>query len=273
VGSGASITFSALPPSPQTSSRPSSLNNPSSTAHVTAHVQAPLHTTHHPRNNPRPSSPPQDNASMLTLASSAFAMSGTRMGVGIAGWNPGTPSGMAGDSISHFGGSIIGDGEGDISSQYVFGDDGRLEVDGERDVDASIRALRPRSSRRGSWDSEASDWSAPLGTGMSTGTPSRSLWTTNSARTGGHLSAESEGPNGKSEGSGSVDNVDAHSLERRTPVSPADPLPVADEAPHCGEAEKSALPKSIDTTPKKKGNDLTPSIQESSTAIPLPEAT
>lgn len=62
-----------------------------------------------------------------------------------------------------------------------------LERDG--DVDASVRALRPRSSRRGSWESEASGWSAHFGNGTGPpGTPSalrdRSLWTTGSFKTG-----------------------------------------------------------------------------------------
>lgn len=235
VGSGASITFSALPPSLHSSSRPSSLNNVRSGLlnsnaqqngmHTNAQmsVQAPLHTTHHPRNNPRPSSPPEDNASMLTLASSAFAVPGTRMGLPLTS---GTPSARAGDSISHFGGSVVGDGEGDASSQYALGDDDRLDIDGERDIDASLRALRPRSSRRGSWDSETSDWSAQAGSngaGMSTGTPSRSLWTTNSGRTGG------DGTTRRSEG-GSVDDLDSgHSLEHQTPLQVVDPLPADDE--------------------------------------------
>ncbi|OCF45492.1 hypothetical protein I317_00739 [Kwoniella heveanensis CBS 569] len=37
-------------------------------------VQAPKHTNPHPVHNPRPSSPPGDNASMLTLASSTFGL-------------------------------------------------------------------------------------------------------------------------------------------------------------------------------------------------------
>ncbi|KAJ7507567.1 hypothetical protein B0H11DRAFT_2218403 [Mycena galericulata] len=127
VGSGASITFSALPPSP---------------------VSAPLHTAHHPRNNPRPSSPPLDNASVLTLASSAYAMP-NRAGVNTPGWSSAPPSAL-GDSLSHFGGSITYM-DAESTSHYLLGDD---------DVDASVRALRPRSSRRGSWESEASRWSA-----------------------------------------------------------------------------------------------------------------
>jgi len=68
------------------------------------------------------------------------------------------------------------------------GDYERLE---ERDVDASVRALRPRSSRRGSWDSETSDWSArEQGLGTSSFMRETSLRTTNSLRTGGHASGE-----------------------------------------------------------------------------------
>ncbi|KAJ7499103.1 hypothetical protein FB451DRAFT_987190, partial [Mycena latifolia] len=192
-GGGASITFSALPPSPISSSvDPSARNqtspfssNPSS-AQTTPHgnvssVQAPLHTAHHPRNNPRPSSPPLDNASVLTLASSAYAMP-NRAGVNTPGWSSAPPSAL-GDSLSHFGGSITY-ADAESTSQYLLGED---------DVDASVRALRPRSSRRGSWESEASRWSARVQQGGA-GTPSlardgRSLWTSNSIRTGG-FSAE-----------------------------------------------------------------------------------
>ncbi|KAG6378457.1 hypothetical protein JVT61DRAFT_12713 [Boletus reticuloceps] len=49
-----------------------------------------------------------------------------------------------GDSISHLGGSVLGDPEGENTSQFLVDDD-RLDVDCERDVDASLRALRPRS--------------------------------------------------------------------------------------------------------------------------------
>ncbi|KAF9221853.1 hypothetical protein BS17DRAFT_818967 [Gyrodon lividus] len=199
IGSGASITFSALTSSPQSSSRPLS-----SVTHVNLGsqslcplgsnihgLQAPLHTAHHPRNNPRPSSPPLDNASMLTLASSAYAIPGARMAIGSLG--SATLSGLigGGDSISHLGGSVLGDPEGENMSQFLLGDDDRLDVDGERDVDASLRALRPRSSRRGSWESEVSGWSARvLGAGAGISTGSKSLWTSNSMKTGGPLSLE-----------------------------------------------------------------------------------
>ena len=152
-GPAGSISFSALPPSPSSSY--------STSIRLDMHpVQAPQHTTHHPRNNPRPSSPPLDNASMLTLASSAFGIPGARMGV-LGGTNDATSF----SHFSQFGGSRIG--AEDRSSHIVVGDD--LDVEGDRDVNASVRALRPRSSRRGSWESEASGWSASLGNGIATG--------------------------------------------------------------------------------------------------------
>lgn len=54
----------------------------------------------------------------------------------------------------------------------------------ERDADASVRALRPRSSRRGSWESEVSKWSARIRVGTPSLVRDRSLWTANSVRTG-----------------------------------------------------------------------------------------
>ena len=150
---GGSISFSALPPSPASSF--------STSIRLDTHpVQAPQHTTHHPRNNPRPSSPPLDNASVLTLASSAFGIPGARIGV-LGGTNDTTSF----SHFSQFGGSRLG--AEDRSSHIILGDE--LDVEGDRDFDASVRALRPRSSRRGSWESEASDWSARLANGATGG--------------------------------------------------------------------------------------------------------
>ncbi|KAG2152030.1 hypothetical protein BD769DRAFT_1402726 [Suillus cothurnatus] len=190
IGSGASVTFSALPPSLQSSSRPpSSLNFSSSTpvslspsSHMHG-LQAPLYTAYHPRNNPRPSSPPLDNASVLTLASSAYAIPGQRLTTGFTGST----------ALSGLNGALPQDAEGDVMSQFVLGDDDRHDADVERDVDASVRALRPRSSRRGSWESEVSGWSARiLGTGGPISMGSKSLWTTYSAKTGGPRSVDDE---------------------------------------------------------------------------------
>ena len=185
---GGSITFSALPATTSSSPPSSSAHGPtsrSSLQQLTLH--APQHTTHHPRNNPRPSSPPLDDASMFTLASSAFGIPGARTGVGVLNGR----RSVADDSVSHFSGAA---GIGDSASHFLLGDledDERLleALDHDGDVDASVRALRPRSSRRGSWESQASGWSAHFGNGTGPpGTPSalrdRSLWTSASVRTG-----------------------------------------------------------------------------------------
>ena len=149
---GGSISFFALPPSPSSSY--------STSNRFDMHpIQAPQHTTHHPRNNPRPSSPPLDNASVLTLASSAFGIPGARIGV-LGGTNDTTSF----SHFSQFGGSRMG--AEDRSSHIILGDD--LDAEGDH-FDASVRALRPRSSRRGSWESEASDWSARVGNGCTAG--------------------------------------------------------------------------------------------------------
>ncbi|KAH7344944.1 hypothetical protein B0J17DRAFT_624208 [Rhizoctonia solani] len=75
TSSAASVTFSnvAYPSSPLTTSPYFLTGDDAGDEDVTA--QAPTHSHPHPRNNPRPSSPPLDNASMLTLASSNFNVS------------------------------------------------------------------------------------------------------------------------------------------------------------------------------------------------------
>ncbi|KAG6833755.1 hypothetical protein H0H87_001187 [Tephrocybe sp. NHM501043] len=204
-GSATSITFSSLP---QSSSRPSSVSNSGThlaMPHGHAALQAPLHTTHHPRNNPRPSSPPLDNASVLTLASSAYAIPGTRMNIG---QSTNASARGVGDSLSHFGGSI-NYGDVESTSQFVLGDDDRLE---ERDVDASVRALRPRSSRRGSWESEASRWSARVQNGGSSLARDRSLRTSNSFKTG-LLNADNTESYDRS------DDVDDENVDEPSPVT------------------------------------------------------
>lgn len=221
VGSGASITFSALPPSSLTHANVASSNS-GLLGHNVHGLQAPLHTAHHPRNNPRPSSPPLDNASILTLASSAYAIPGARMTIGSLG--SATLSGLlgGGDSISHLGGSVIGDPEGENTSQILLADDDRLDVDGERDVDASVRALRPRSSRRGSWDSEVSGWSAKiLGSGLGVITGNKNMWTSNSMKTGGPVGLE-DGDDEKVNGNVVEGGVGAEPEDRSVDVGGAD---------------------------------------------------
>ncbi|KAF7301434.1 hypothetical protein MIND_00708700 [Mycena indigotica] len=234
TATGAGVSFSALPPSPITNTETAlrifnavpaaatttatSQTQQPTQSHPVPPIQAPLHTTHHPRNNPRPSSPPLDNASVLTLASSAFGMP-TRAGVNTPGWSSAPPSAL-GDSLSHFGGSITY-ADAESTSHYLLGDD---------DVDASVRALRPRSSRRGSWESEASRWSARVQQGGA-GTPSlardgRSLWTSNSIRTGG-LSGENYMYEKSDEGDDRSDIVTTSPIDepaQPTPKFTSDPL-------------------------------------------------
>lgn len=135
-----SITFSTLPtgarhplaaaqvPEPEEDDRGSLIDD-------TVPITVPNLSHYHPRNNPRPLSPPLDNASMLTLASSTMANGGPRP--------QGTPS-----IASRFPVSVSGLGFGGY----------------EEGPDASVRALRPRS-RRGSWGSVTSTetgWSAAV---------------------------------------------------------------------------------------------------------------
>jgi len=138
-------------------------------------------------------------------------------------------------------------GAEDRSSHIILGDD--LDVEGDRDFDASVRALRPRSSRRGSWESEASGWSARLGNGGTAGsgcgTPAavkekslRSL----SVKTG-QLSMEVPG-NADDESS-----VDVHSNEE--PLSPSTPSGDGTDRPsssHGSSTSSPSLPAPTDTT-------------------------
>ncbi|TFY78638.1 hypothetical protein EWM64_g5374 [Hericium alpestre] len=251
---GGSISFSALPPSPS-SSRPSSFQNSANAMQMLPighSLQAPQHTSHHPRNNPRPSSPPSDDASVLTLASSAFAMPGARMGL------MGNGDSMSVSHISHLGGSrLLAE---DRSSHFVLGDD--MDADCDRDFDASVRALRPRSSRRGSWESEASGWSAAVLNGsiaaIAPGTPAlrdRSTWTA-SLRTGEQFSEGNEddeesivlaSPDVSKEGGGDSDG------KSTAPASSEQSSPRSDTDPRRGQAETDTV--ATDHSPTSQGPD------------------
>jgi hypothetical protein len=74
TSSAASVTFSNVYPSSPLSTSPYFLAE-DDVVDEDVTTQAPSHSLPHPRNNPRPSSPPLDNASTLTLASSTFNMS------------------------------------------------------------------------------------------------------------------------------------------------------------------------------------------------------
>jgi len=154
------------------------------------------------------------------------------------GWNSSAPSATGGDSISQFE-SLAGDvdldadADGENTSQYLLGDE-------ERDIDASVRALRPRSSRRCSWDSEASGWSARIGAGGA-GTPSlardRSLWTSN---TDGQISTENVG----------VDEPEENDAE------PEDTQPIQDDPSRPAPATSNG----VETTPTTEVPANVPSI-------------
>jgi hypothetical protein len=153
---------------------------------------------------------------MLTLASSAFGIPGRH---GMVGYSSTTTSALgAGDSMSYFGGSMAyPDAE---STSIVLGDDDRLD---ERDVDASVRALRPRSSRRGSWDSEESGWSAGLQQAPSV-LPDKSLWSANSVRTEGFsVGQEEDGDCGKDDVGSIPITQEEHDTERNDLSTHSDP--------------------------------------------------
>lgn len=131
---GPAITFSDLP-STSPAAGPSSIFAGSNIDNNST-MNAPRHTLAHPRNNPHPASPPPDNASMLTLASSSFA-----------------------PSLSHqsrsYSRSLIGFSGIRQSNLSIGGGN-------EADEDASVRALAP--SRRASDESlgSRSTWSAAV---------------------------------------------------------------------------------------------------------------
>jgi hypothetical protein len=141
--SSASISFSALPPTTPSTSLYHIFSVPSSpllssSASTYSHFQAasaaadqlanyPHHTSHNPKNNPRASSPPPDNASTLTLASST------------------------GPSQSIY--------TNTAASKYTYDRGGRSSGLAANE-DASIRALAP--SRRESDSSLNSRWSAAV---------------------------------------------------------------------------------------------------------------
>lgn len=181
------------------------------------------------------------------------------------------------------------DGDRDTDAGHV--GDGDLDLDGgaEREVDASVRALRPRSSRRGSWESEASGWSARVGgsaggaasslMGLRPGTPSalrdRSLWTGTSVRTGGWLNDQADGaaigvdPQAKEEeGAGESDGSSSEAKsEEGTHEGEPSPISSSGHPPNAVATEdKADAPRESTDTPatypsadaKQKKIDATP---------------
>lgn len=153
TSAGPGITFSAVPPSTPPSILNSLYQNSNTDSLAIQSAQVPRHTIAHPRNNPHPASPPPDNASMLTLASSTFAPS----------FSPSRyTSGGGGASLS-----------GLRARRF------------EADEDASVRALAP--SRRASDESlgSRSTWSAQAGIVRKEG--AGSIKTVGTTGTGGEL--------------------------------------------------------------------------------------
>jgi len=75
----------------------------------------------------------------------------------------------------------------DISSSHM-----GLEDEDAETAEASVRALRPRSSRRGSWESGESRWSARVGSALlNTGAPSVTSGMTRPSSIGGQSIARS----------------------------------------------------------------------------------
>ncbi|TFK56096.1 hypothetical protein OE88DRAFT_1693003 [Heliocybe sulcata] len=274
---GGSITFS-VPLSSGSPSTPSSLLNAVNVASMPrgeamGPFQAPLHTTHHPRDNPRPQSPPQDDASLLTLASSAFGMPGARIGVNALMTAGGSTTGHAEDSISRFEVGTV-----DSLSHFV-GDDQ------DRDVDASVRALRPRSSRRGSWESEASEWSAKVGTGPGSMLRDRSFRTSYSARTGVLLGGDNEVDEEVTIDEG-VNDEDAVTQESnaRASTSAGDEDRVTNDSateehlylpPSSAEAKgkEQSVTSPEEATPQPEPQEITPSTSLTPVTVQEPETT
>jgi hypothetical protein len=176
VRSSASITFSKLPPatpssmsSAQMGSAPGSPGYAHSYIGLGSSIQQggsedadatgqgiyhyPRHSINDPRYNPRASSPPPDNASMLTLASSTGGRAPS-VYTAASRYRDGISSGANNNNGSI--GGVAGTTGGPPSIVDTMGN--RYKMTAEED--ASIRAIAP--SRRESSDSIGSKWSAAL---------------------------------------------------------------------------------------------------------------
>ncbi|KAM0789249.1 hypothetical protein ACM66B_000092 [Microbotryomycetes sp. NB124-2] len=170
---GPGITFDLTTTSPQLSgqqqnSASTNLAGATDTS-VGDMAKVPRHTQMHPRNNPHPASPPPDNASMLTLASSSFAPSISRHDRRDAPAAAAVPSSHLG---AHSGGSWQGGGLNALRAW-------KREGDGPgADEDASVRVLA--GSRRASDESlgGTSTWSAAVGRSVGVAPSIRTVGTT-----------------------------------------------------------------------------------------------
>ncbi|KAK4051376.1 hypothetical protein OIV83_002860 [Microbotryomycetes sp. JL201] len=181
--SGPGITFDLTSASPQLSGQPNlgAISSGTSTTEQGADItKVPRHTQAHPRNNPHPASPPPDNASMLTLASSSFAPSISRHERREAGSATGTPSNLG----AHSGGTWQGGGLNALRAW-------KREGDGPgADEDASVRVLA--GSRRASDESlgGTSTWSAAIGRSVGVAPSIRTVGTTGTGDMLGALERE-----------------------------------------------------------------------------------
>lgn len=209
------ITFSALPASLPTTplEAPDALSSSSSAGATdkAETTQVPRHTLAHPRNNPHPASPPPDNASMITLASSSFAPSFS---------HPRTPGGVLPSAASGTG-SFGGGGLTGLRAWRK----GDPYGDGGADEDASVRVLA--GSRRASDESLGgkSTWSAAVGRsvvgvgggglgGLSRSERAPSVRTVGTTGTGGDLLSQAESEQREEEGEREEgDKARRHSLQ------------------------------------------------------------
>ncbi|KAK4057208.1 hypothetical protein OIO90_001703 [Microbotryomycetes sp. JL221] len=190
--SGPGITFDLGSANATSAASVQAATNPTSPTDSLETTKVPRHTQAHPRNNPHPASPPPDNASMLTLASSSFAPSisrnqaGDRRGAGstIGGAdtpNTATTPGAAVTNLgSHFGGAWQGGGLNSLRAWK--------QGDGQgADEDASVRVLT--GSRRASDESlgGTSTWSAAIGRASRRDNAAPSIRTVGTTGTGGDL--------------------------------------------------------------------------------------
>lgn len=160
--SSASITYSRLPDgagsirSHHTSASPLSTAVPLSIGDDDSEdlqYHYPRYSVQHPRNNPRASSPPPDNASVLTLASSTGGHANSIYQNAVGATTPTVAGSPAGQAQS---GPLM-------SSRHASYTDGLQYLPGSRSgaaEDASIRAIPP--SRRDSVSSVGSRWSAAV---------------------------------------------------------------------------------------------------------------
>ena len=168
--------------------------------------------------------------------------------------------------------SILGGADSISHISGLLGDDERLFNDGDvdRDFDASVRALRPRSSRRGSWESEGSGWSAAVN---GSGYPrTRSLWTSNSIRTGDRFTMDDYGDDDDDDDRTSVEGGVGDPIPGTADLSISDTLSETTEDADGGNTRD----RSNTVTAKGKGTSsplVTPTEPLPSARLPDPDPT